>query len=132
MGRGMWRILRTERVLPAEARTIRSASGTPRRARLAQTLWGHGGSVRHVAYSPDGAWIASGSNDNTIRIWNAETGALTQTLGGHTHGVLSVAFSPDGSQLASSSFSEILIWDWNLALLSVDIAGPISGVKGNV
>jgi WD40 repeat protein len=55
--------------------------------------------VWSVAYSPDGQHIISGSDDKTIRIWDAETGAAVgKPLEGHTGlGVWSVAYSPDGS-----------------------------------
>jgi WD40 repeat protein len=41
-----------------------------------RTLTGHSGWVRSVSYSPDGRYIASGSYDRTIKIWDATTGAL--------------------------------------------------------
>jgi predicted NACHT family NTPase len=44
--------------------------------------------------------------DNTIRLWDAASGALLRTLEGHTSWVLSVAFSPDGRALASGSLGQ--------------------------
>ncbi len=50
-----------------------------------------------VAFSPDGTRIASGSDDNTVRVWDAATGQpIGEPLTGHTGSVHSVAFSPDG------------------------------------
>ena len=66
-------------------------------------LTGHTDAVRSVAFSPNGSQLASGSNDNTIRLWDVDTGIQTHRLTGHTLSVNSVAFSPDGSQLASGS-----------------------------
>jgi WD40 repeat protein len=61
-----------------------------------QTLEGHLDSVWSVAFSPDGQRVVSGSYDETVRLWDAATGALQQTLEGHSSGVTSVAFSSDG------------------------------------
>ncbi|MBI1747642.1 MAG: hypothetical protein HYR55_13810 [Acidobacteria bacterium] len=47
--------------------------------------------------------LASGSYDNTIKLWNAETWALIRTLTGHAGWVNSVAWSPEGCPLASGS-----------------------------
>jgi WD40 repeat protein len=62
------------------------------------------GSVRSVAFSPDGTRLASGSNDSSVKIWDVPTGEEILTLNHHTSAVTSVAFSPDGAQLASGSW----------------------------
>ena len=72
---------------------------------------GHGGVVRDVAFSPDGARLASASDDGTVRIWSVSTGKLERTLRGHAQSVVSVAFSPDGRRVASSGADgTIRVW----------------------
>jgi WD40 repeat protein len=64
-----------------------------------------GSSVNSVAFSIDGKKLASGSDDATVRVWDAETGELQKIFNGHNGPVLSVVFSPDagGKWLASGS-----------------------------
>lgn len=77
--------------------------------RVARTL----SSVQRFACSPDGRYVALGSNDCTISIWDTETGATVGALlSGHTGTVYSVAYSPDGRSVASGSDdTTIRIWD---------------------
>ena len=64
-----------------------------------KTFNGHTDRVYSVAFSPDGKTLASGSDDNTLRLWHVDTGETQMILTGHTYelkGGYSVAFSPDG------------------------------------
>jgi WD40 repeat protein len=76
------------------------------------TLKGHDKRVLAVTFSPDDQLIVSGSEDKTVKIWDAVHGFLLGTLTGHTTGINAVAFSPDGKLLASSSFNvEHRLWN---------------------
>jgi WD40 repeat protein len=61
-----------------------------------RTLEGHTLAVTSVAFSPDGKLLASGSWDNTVKLWEVATGRELRTLKGHTDHATSVAFSPYG------------------------------------
>ncbi len=78
------------------------------------TLEGHTRGANSVAFSPDGAILASGSDDGTLKLWNVATRTGVATLEGHAGAVNSVAFSPDGATLASGSNRGTLKL-WNLA-----------------
>jgi WD40 repeat protein/nucleoside phosphorylase len=75
-------------------------------------LRSHEGTVWSVAFSPNGATLASGSDDATVRLWDVATGAERRVLKGHSQSVLSVAFSPSGDMLASGSLdATVRLWD---------------------
>jgi len=68
--------------------------------------------MNRLAWSPDGSLLASTSFDNTLKIWNADSGLLVRTLSGHILPVYCVAWSPDGLMLVSGSHDRtVRIWD---------------------
>ena len=82
-------------------------------------LKGHTDSVNSVAFSSDGTWIVSGSDDKSVRVWDASTGVELKELKGHTRSVNSVAFSSDGTRIVSgSSDNSVRVWD---ALMGVGL-----------
>ena len=73
---------------------------------------GHSSWVRSISFHPEGRLLASGSGDDTIKLWDVSTGKELRTLQGHTNSVGSVVFSPDGQLLASGSWDgTIKLWD---------------------
>ncbi len=74
--------------------------------------FGHTAPVESVAFSPDGKYIISGSQDNTIRLWDVLTGKEIRVFKGHYDDVTSVAFSPDRKfVLSGSQDNTIRLWD---------------------
>lgn len=91
-----------------EAGRVAPATGRPEL--VLQT--GHVMRVDGIAFSPNGQLLASGSADNTVKLWDTASKREVRTLAGHTAGVKAVAFRPDGQWLASGGIGgNIKFWD---------------------
>ena len=74
-------------------------------------LQGHENAVQALAVDPSGRWLASGSADSTVKLWNLETREVRRTMRGRGDFVSALAFAPDGSTLAAGSLDgSIKLW----------------------
>lgn len=76
-----------------------------------QSLRGHDDYVRCIAFSADGALLASGSDDKTVRIWDVQAGTSQHTLRGHTHWIYCLDFSRTGLVASGAADSTVRLWN---------------------
>lgn len=74
---------------------------------------GHTDWIRALRWAPEGDFVATGSDDRTVRIWDTDSGSCRKTLsGGHTDWVRAVDVSPDGQYVASGADDKkVVLWD---------------------
>ena len=80
--------------------------------RVIQKLEAHTNLITSLDFSPDGRLLTSGSQDNTVRIWEISTGREIKTLRLHrSNGIADVAFTPDGQLLIIKGYSTLDIYE---------------------
>ena len=124
------RVSRSKSQEEAEVSSFTEIGGSPVPGlRLRHVLRGHTGWIGRIAWSPDGSYLASPSSDETIRIWDADTGKCVRSLIGHTATVSSVAWSPDGQRLVSASNDKTLrLWNVSSDRVLQTMRGHIQAV----
>ena len=96
----------------------------PPGVKLLRAIEGHMDLVFSVAFDPQGRALASGSRDDTVKLWETRSGTLLRTLKGHKHTVWSVAFDPQGGTLASGSDDNtVKLWETRSGKLLRTLAG---------
>jgi serine/threonine protein kinase len=90
------------------------AEEPPTRLPARATLRGHSGPVWAISFSPDGRTLATGSDDTTLRFWDAATGRNLAVLSSHRSAVFAAAFTHSGKQLVSGN-GDGTIRLWNVA-----------------
>eukprot|EP00948_MAST-09A_sp_MAST-9A-sp1_P002736 g2736.t1 len=99
------------------------------RTKKKQYLIGHTFNVVDVAWDPSGQWLASCSEDKTLKIWSA--GECVKTLEGHKRPVLCLSWSPNGNLLASGSRdTTVKIWDPITGKCVKTLEGHVGSVSG--
>lgn len=79
--------------------------------RCVSSMSGHGEAIVSASFSPNGAGLASGSGDTSVRFWDITTQTPLHTCSAHRHWVLAVAWSPDAKKVASGCRNgEINVW----------------------
>jgi WD40 repeat protein len=97
----------THDLIPGELR-LWDLERKPEQSSLLQE---HMGSVASLAFSPNGETVVSGAGDQTVKLWDVETGRERATLLGHTDRVMAAAFSPDGTLLVTGGLDHtVRLW----------------------
>ncbi len=98
-------------------------------SQLRRIFSGHTEGINNVAFSADGRFLATVSQDTDVKLWDVATGQEIGTLTGHGQPVNAVAFSPDGSRLATAGNDGfIILWDTT----SLELITPLNGQDGAV
>lgn len=83
-----------------------------------------------LTVAADGRRVLSGSGDNTIRVWDLNSGAMFAILAGHEAPVPAVAITPDQQRIVSASFDQtVRVWDLSRATATATLAGHFDAAR---
>lgn len=88
-------------------------------------LGSHERTVTCAAFSPDGKLLATGSQDQKVKLWDVPQRALLKTLDAATGTVWSVAFTPDSRQLVTSGLGGVRLWDCHSWKIITNFPGQV-------
>ncbi|HET8851171.1 MAG TPA: serine/threonine-protein kinase [Ktedonobacteraceae bacterium] len=101
----------TTPVAHAPAQRPSTVTPSPKQGFILTTYRHHTGAVRGVVWSPDGKYIASASEDQTVQVWNGKTGRKVYIHRDYAGIVYAVAWSPDGRRIASANHNHTVeVW----------------------
>mmetsp|Transcript_21128 Transcript_21128/g.45873 ORF Transcript_21128/g.45873 Transcript_21128/m.45873 type:complete len:514 (+) Transcript_21128:48-1589(+) len=125
----------TKKKKPTGAAHQSSFLGVATRLDPKLSLFGHNRGINDVAWSPTASYIATASDDKTLRLWSAETGDAFVEFRGHTNFVFSCKFNPQSNLLVSGSFDEtVKLWDVRCGECVATLpahSNPVTGVDFN-
>src|SRR5215212_9911200 len=94
------------------------------------TQTGHASKVDAMAFDASGALFASGSADNTVKMWDVASGRELRTFAGHRAGVAALSFSRDGKSVASGGNDKsVKVWDVNSGAVRYELPSLPAAIK---
>lgn len=98
-----------------------------------KTLSGHTDRLINVAYSRDGRYLATASQDKTAKLWDVQTGMLIHTLKGHEGTVSSVEINSDGTYIATASWDgTVKLWNSRTGIEQKTFTPPLGRFKEGI
>ncbi len=98
--------------------------------RIISTLKGHTSSIKSLAYSPEGHYLATGADDATIIVWDLQRNALAWRISGFKADTWSLSFNAAGDKLISGNTDDVIrVWDFKTQQLLTQMGGYANNIQ---